>query len=228
MGLGSGRNRWQVSNSSMISGLILAHLSRGRKACVWLSFLSRLKEEGWAWQDRETRSADRDEGSFRCGCYRAVDWPTAALVLAPLRPSGVGGGGGEAVSECFWGLWGVCVPDASFPHLRCNDESQGEGASGWACVDCTMGTLSLRGREEEWGQHAGDLEFWGGSSIVLPLGPFQSLYSSQGYSLGTIWGASLINGNRTGQQWPHWTSAPSAWICPLSPPGLPFLLPPFP
>ena len=42
-------------------------------------------------------SADRDEGSFRCGCYRAVDWPTAALVLAPLRPSGVGGGGCEVL-----------------------------------------------------------------------------------------------------------------------------------
>ena len=29
------------------------------------------------------------------------------------------------------------------------------------------------------------------------------------------------------QQWPLWTSAPSAWLCALNPPGLPFLPPPF-
>ena len=102
-------------------------------------------------------SADWDEGFFRWGCDRAVDGPQLPSVLAPLGPSGVGGC--EAISELQWGLWGVCVPDASFPHLRCNDESQGEGTSEWACVDYTMGTLSLRGHEEEWGQHAGDLEF---------------------------------------------------------------------
>ena len=45
----------------------------------------------------------------------------------------------------------------------------------------------------------------------------------------TLWGASgtsLISGDKTRQQWPHWASAPSPWICPLNPPGLLFLLPP--
>ena len=31
----------------MIGGLILAHISRGTKACALLSFLLRLKEDGW-------------------------------------------------------------------------------------------------------------------------------------------------------------------------------------
>lgn len=101
----------------MISGLILVHLSRGRKACALLSLLPRLKEEGWAWQDRKARSTDWVEGSYWWRCYRAVDWPTVALVLSPLNLK-VWKGESMNPSLSWWGLWGVCVTGASFPHLR--------------------------------------------------------------------------------------------------------------
>ena len=71
------------------------------------------------------------------------------------------------------------------------------------------------------------LNFNGGALSCITYGPSQSLYSSLGYLLGEHLGASLMSGNRTRQQWPHWTSVPSAWLCAPNLPGLPFLLPPF-
>ena len=59
-----------------------------------------------------------------------------------------------------------------------------------------------------------------------PLWSFSVVYSS-GLLSGKHLRASLISGNRTRHQWLYWTSVPSACICPLSPPGIPFLLPPF-
>ena len=64
-------------------------------------------------------------------------------------------------------------------------------------------------------------------AILYPLTVLLSLYSPQDYFLVTIWELLLISGNRTRHQWLYWTSVPSACICPLSPPGIPFLLPPF-
>lgn len=166
-------------------------------------------------KDREAKSADWDEGFFRWGCDRAVDGPQLPSVLAPLGPSGVGGC--EAISELQWGLWGVCVTGGSFPHLCWSDESQGEGASEWVCVDHrgVMGILSLR-EYEEWGQYVSDLEFQWGSSVLHHLWPYSVSILIPRLLSGEHLGVTLIGGNRTRQQWPHWTSVPSAWLCALN------------
>ena len=157
------------------------------------------------------------------GCDRAVDWPTAALSVGfteTLRC--VYGGVGRiepSISDLWWGLWSVCVTDVSFPHLCWNDESQtGEGASVWACVDhrgASWESLALAGM-----RHGGSmlvtLSFF---TILYPLTVLLSLFSPQDYFLVTIGGLLLISENRMRQQWPHWTSAPSALICPLIHPG---------
>ena len=157
------------------------------------------------------------------GCDRAVDWPTAALSVGfteTLRC--VCGGVGRiepSISDLWWGLWSVCVTDVSFPHLCWNDESQtGEGASVWACVDhrgASWESLALAGM-----RHGGStlvtLSFF---TILYPLTVLLSLFSPQDYFLVTIGGLLLISENRMRQQWPHWTSAPSALICPLIHPG---------
>lgn len=38
-------------------------------------------------------------------------------MLTPLRPLGVGRGGCEAISEFWWGLWGVCVSKMCPSHV---------------------------------------------------------------------------------------------------------------
>ena len=91
---------------------------------------------------------------------------------------------------------------------------------------CIMGILSLRGHEER-GQHISDIRFRWGSSILHHLWPYSISILIPRLLSGKHLGASLISGNRTRQQWPHWTSVPSAWLCAPNLPGLPFLLPPF-
>ena len=157
------------------------------------------------------------------GCDRAVDWPTAALSVGfteTLRC--VCGGVGRiepSISDLWWGLWSVCVTDVSFPHLCWNDESQtGEGASVWACVDhrgASWESLALAGMRHGSSMLV-TLSFF---TILYPLTVLLSLFSPQDYFLVTIGGLLLISENRMRQQWPHWTSAPSALICPLIHPG---------
>ena len=67
-----------------------------------------------------------------------------------------------------------------------------------------------------------------GEIYLAPLGPFSVSTLIPG--LLSFWGAYgsfSDQWDKTRQQWPHWTSVPSAWLCALSPPGLPFLLPTF-
>ena len=66
-----------------------------------------------------------------------------------------------------------------------------------------------------------------GEIYLAPLWPFSFSILIPGLLSGEHLGAFLISGNRTRQQWPHWTSDPSAWLCAPNLPGLPFLLPPF-
>ena len=74
-------------------------------------------------------------------------------MLTPLRPLGVGRGGCEAISEFWWGLWGVCVSKMCPSHvsaemMRVRVRGLQSGFV-WA-EGCIMGTLSLRGHVE-WG-----------------------------------------------------------------------------
>ena len=66
----------------------------------------------------------------------------------------------EAVSELWWGPWGLCVTDASF-HVCAEKKESGRGGLSLGLFGpqgCIMGILSLRGHEER-GQHISDLEF---------------------------------------------------------------------
>ena len=66
----------------------------------------------------------------------------------------------EAVSELWWGPWGLCVTDASF-HVCAEKKESGRGGLSLGLFGpqgCIMGILSLR-RHEERGQHISDLEF---------------------------------------------------------------------
>ena len=111
------------------------------------------------------------------------------LWTGPQLPSCVGGGGCEAVSELWWGLWGMCVTGGSFPHLCWNDESQGDGSSGWVCVDhrgASWGSWAWGSMRNESSMLV-TLNFNGGALSCITYGPTQSLYSSLGYFLESIW-----------------------------------------
>ena len=91
---------------------------------------------------------------------------------------------------------------------------------------CIMGILSLRGHEER-GKHINDLEF---SIRELYLASLMALLSLSIHP----WGTSRGEPGSFSDEWKQNKAAmatldtiPSAWICPLSPPGLPFLPPPF-
>lgn len=153
--------------------------------------------------------------------------PQLPSVLASLRPSGVGGEGCDAISELWWGLWGICVTGGSFPSLCWNDES------GWGGF-----TVGLSGPEgvswESWawasmrneGSMLVTLTFDGGALSCI-LTALLSLYT---HPWPTSWRASggfSDQWDTKRQQWPHWTSVPPAWLCALNPPGIPFLQPTF-
>lgn len=176
-------------------------------------------------------SADWDEGSFRCGCYRAVDWPTAALSVGfteTLRC--VCGGVGRiepSISDLWWGLWSVCVTDVSFPHLCWNDESQtGEGASVWACVDhrgASWESLALAGM-----RHGGSmlvtLSFF---TILYPLTVLLSLFFTPGLLSGYHRGASSDQWKQNEAAMATLNFSPFCFDLSPHPPGLPFLSPLF-
>ena len=66
-----------------------------------------------------------------------------------------------------------------------------------------------------------------GGALSCILTALLSLYM---HPWATFWRASggfSDQWDTTRQQWPHWTSVPSAWLCAPNLPGLPFLLPPF-
>jgi len=89
-----------------------------------------------------------------------------------------------------------------------------------------MGILSLRGHEER-GQHISDLEFRLGSSILHHLWPFSvSLFIPEVPSRGAS-GSFSDEWKQNKATMATLDTIPSAWICPLNPPGIPFLPPPF-
>ena len=172
-------------------------------------------------KDREAMSADQDEVFSQWGCDRAVDWSTAALRCGRGR-----------VWSRFWALVGtlghVCHRWVLPTFVLKWWESGWRGLRVGLCGPQRgiMGILSLR-EHEEWRQYVSDLEFQWGSSILHHLRPYSVSILIPRLLSGKHLGASLISGNRTRQQWPHWTSDPSAWLCAPNLPGLPFLLPPF-
>ena len=88
-----------------------------------------------------------------------------------------------------------------------------------------MGIFSLREYEDEGSMlvtlnfNGGDLSCTITSLLILYIHPWATFWKAYG-SFSDQW-------DTTRQQWPHWTSVPSTWLCALNPPWLPFLLPPF-
>ena len=91
---------------------------------------------------------------------------------------------------------------------------------------CIMGILSLRGHEER-GQHISDLGFRGGSSILHHLWPFSVSLFNPGVPSGGASGSFSDEWKQNKAAMATLDIIPSAWICPLNPPGIPFLPPPF-
>ena len=91
---------------------------------------------------------------------------------------------------------------------------------------CIMGNLSLRGHEER-GQHISDIEFQWGSSILHHLWPFSISLFIPGVPSGGASGNFYVEWKQNKAAMATLDTIPSAWICPIKPPGIPFLPPAF-
>lgn len=91
---------------------------------------------------------------------------------------------------------------------------------------CIMGILSLRGHEER-GQHISDLGFRWGSSILHHLWPFSVSLFIPGVPSGGASGSFSDEWKQNKAAMATLDTIPSAWICPLNPPRIPFFPPPF-
>ena len=58
---------------------------------------------------------------------------------------------------------------------------------------------------------------WGALSCTITA--LLSLYTHPSSTFWRASGSFSDQWNTTRQQWPHWTSVASAWLCPLNPPG---------
>ena len=162
------------------------------------------------------------------GCDRPVDWPTASLHVGFIKTFVCGWG---RVWHHLWALVGtlgrLChrwvLP--KFVLKWCE--------SGWGGL--TVGLCGPEGVSWEswaWGSMRNEgsmlvtLTFNGGALSCIVT----ALLSLHTHPWATFWRASggfSDQWDTTGQQWPHCTSVPPAWLCAPNPPGIPFLPPAF-
>ena len=155
------------------------------------------------------------------GCDRAVAWSTAALHV-----------GFTETFRCGWGrVWShlralvgtlrhVSHRWVLPPFVLKWWESWWVGFRGWVFVDHKVASWEslARGRMRNEGSMLVTLNFNGGA-LSCTITALLSLYTDPSSTFWRACGSFSDQWNTTRQQWPHWPSVASAWLCALNTPG---------